>query len=419
MQNKKIFCILFIIVFLCILFFFFISAPGNFPTGIIFQIAPGNSLRSVSSGLKEDHIIRSRLTFETLVMLFSGEKRVISADYYFENKLSVLEVAWRISKGEHHMAPIAFTIPEGYNNTQIADIFVSKLSNFDKNEFLLKTQGLEGRLFPDTYFFFTTASEKEVLESIRKNFEKKMSLIRADILNAKKTTGRTEQDIIIMASLIEGEAKGDIDRKVISGILWKRLSIGMPLQADAATSAALLQKEGYEVVGVFIKTWHPDFLECNEKEERRDAMRVAAHLDIPFLTFDFEDVYKKEVADYMISEYKAGRTPNPDVMCNKQVKFGAFLKKAISMGADYVATGHYARVARASRKFKVLKVRKEGRLYKLNEPYELLTGRDSAKDQSYFLWTLRQEQLKRILFPVGHLKQTEVRKLSKKFNLPV
>ncbi|OGI94548.1 hypothetical protein A3A03_01630 [Candidatus Nomurabacteria bacterium RIFCSPLOWO2_01_FULL_40_18] len=234
MQNKKIFCILFIIVFLCILFFFFISAPGNFPTGIIFQIAPGNSLRSVSSGLKEDHIIRSRLTFETLVMLFSGEKRVISADYYFENKLSVLEVAWRISKGEHHMAPIAFTIPEGYNNTQIADIFVSKLSNFDKNEFLLKTQGLEGRLFPDTYFFFTTASEKEVLESIRKNFEKKMSLIRADILNSKKTTGRTEQDIIIMASLIEGEAKGDIDRKVISGILWKRLSIGMPLQADAA-----------------------------------------------------------------------------------------------------------------------------------------------------------------------------------------
>ena len=199
----------------------------------------------------------------------------------------------------------------------------------------------------------------------------------------------------------------------------KTVFMGLSGGVDSATSAALLQKEGYEVVGVFIKTWHPDFLECNEKEERRDAMRVAAHLDIPFLTFDFEDVYKKEVADYMISEYKAGRTPNPDVMCNKQVKFGAFLKKAISMGADYVATGHYARVARSSRKFKVLKVRKEGRLYKLNEPYELLTGRDSAKDQSYFLWTLRQEQLKRILFPVGHLKKTEVRKLAKKFNLPV
>ena len=96
------------------------------------------------------------------------------------------------------------------------------------------------------------------------------------------------------------------------------------------------------MVGVFIRTWHPDFLECNEEEERQDAMRVAAHLDIPFLTFDLADVYKKEVADYMIAEYKAGRTPNPDVMCNKEVKFGAFLKKALSMGADYVATGHYS-----------------------------------------------------------------------------
>ena len=91
-----------------------------------------------------------------------------------------------------------------------------------------------------------------------------------------------------------------------------------------------------------MRTWHPDFLTCNEEEERHDAMRVAARLDIPFLTFDFADIYKKEVADYMIAEYKTGKTPNPDVMCNKKVKFGAFFKKAISMGADFVATGHYA-----------------------------------------------------------------------------
>src|SRR3989344_7969918 len=124
----------------------------------------------------------------------------------------------------------------------------------------------------------------------------------------------------------------------------KVVFVGLSGGVDSAVSAALLKAQGYEVVGVFIKTWHPEFLECNVEEERRDAMRVAASLNIPFLTFDLEDVYKKEVADYMISEYKRGRTPNPDVMCNKEVKFGAFLKKAIAMGADFVATGHYARV---------------------------------------------------------------------------
>jgi len=177
----------------------------------------------------------------------------------------------------------------------------------------------------------------------------------------------------------------------------KKVFIGMSGGVDSSVSAALLKKQGYDVVGVFIRTWHPDFLKCNEEEERRDAMRVAAHLNIPFLTFDFEDVYKKEVADYMISEYKAGRTPNPDVMCNKEVKFGAFLNKAVSMGADYVATGHYAQ----------------------NRKNNLLKGKDPTKDQAYFLWTLKQSQLLKILFPVGHLNKRDVRKLAKKFKLPV
>ena len=171
----------------------------------------------------------------------------------------------------------------------------------------------------------------------------------------------------------------------------------------------MLKKQGFEVVGVFIKTWHPDFLVCNEEEESLDAMRVAAFLDIPFLTFDFEDVYKKEVADYMIAEYKAGRTPNPDVMCNKEVKFGAFLKKALSMGADFVATGHYALV----RQLKFPDLSDNGKFFSLQK------GIDPSKDQSYFLWTLKQEQLKHILFPVGDLKKTEVRILAKKFKLPV
>jgi tRNA-specific 2-thiouridylase len=180
----------------------------------------------------------------------------------------------------------------------------------------------------------------------------------------------------------------------------KVVFVGLSGGVDSAVSAALLKKEGYEVVGVFIKTWHPEFLECNEEEERRDAMRVAAHLGIPFLTFDLEKVYKKEVADYMISEYRKGRTPNPDVMCNKEVKFGAFLKKALLIGADYVATGHYAQNTQGN-------------------PVYLKKGKDPAKDQSYFLWTLGREQLRKVLFPIGHLKKSDVRKLAQKFRLPV
>ncbi|PIP69124.1 tRNA 2-thiouridine(34) synthase MnmA [Candidatus Nomurabacteria bacterium CG_4_9_14_0_2_um_filter_32_10] len=196
----------------------------------------------------------------------------------------------------------------------------------------------------------------------------------------------------------------------------KTVFVGLSGGVDSAVSAAILKKQGYEVVGVFIRTWHPDFLKCNEEEERLDAMRVAAHLDIPFLTFDLADIYKKEVADYMIAEYKIGRTPNPDVMCNKEVKFGAFLKKAIAMGADYVATGHYAQ----NKNFKRpdLKSLKRSDLKEL-ENFYLQKGVDPSKDQSYFLWTLKQEQLKRILFPIGYLKKIEVRKLAKKFNLPV
>jgi tRNA-specific 2-thiouridylase len=198
----------------------------------------------------------------------------------------------------------------------------------------------------------------------------------------------------------------------------KVVFVGLSGGVDSAVSAALLKKEGYEVVGVFIKTWHPDFLECNEEEERKDAMRVAAFLDIPFLTFNFEDVYKKEVADYMIREYRAGRTPNPDVMCNKEVKFGAFLKKALSMGADYVATGHYA--GKQSRPVFFSGPRAKTPDRSKNTGYaSLVKGVDPSKDQSYFLWTLKQEQLERILFPVGELKKAEVRQLAKKFNLPV
>jgi len=203
--------------------------------------------------------------------------------------------------------------------------------------------------------------------------------------------------------------------------------VGISGGVDSAVSAALLKEQGYEVVGVFIRTWHPDFIKCNEEEERHDAMRVATYLDIPFLTFDLSDVYKKEVADYMIAEYKAGRTPNPDVMCNKEVKFGAFLKKALSMGADYVATGHYAQnfCSCARQGLAQIKNTRTSPLTPLlikgegNKIYSLEKGADPSKDQVYFLWTLKQKQLSKIIFPIGHLNKTEVRKLAKKFKLPV
>jgi len=203
------------------------------------------------------------------------------------------------------------------------------------------------------------------------------------------------------------------------GIVYVGLSGGV----DSSVSAALLKKAGFDVHGVFIKVWQPNIEitgGCTWKEDRLDAMRVCAKLDIPFHTLDLEKKYKKEVVDYMINEYKAGRTPNPDVMCNKYIKFGGFFDWAMKKGTDYVATGHYARTRVKSYKVHNVKSKKKTwtkKLYKLDEPYELLTGVDTNKDQSYFLWTLTQKQLSKTLFPIGDLEKTEVRKLARKFGL--
>lgn len=180
----------------------------------------------------------------------------------------------------------------------------------------------------------------------------------------------------------------------------KTVFVGLSGGVDSSVSALRLLKRGYNVVGVFIKVWHPDFLVCDEEKDRLDAMRVAAHLKIPFLTFDAKEAYKRDVADYMISEYKAGRTPNPDVMCNKYVKFGTFLEFAKAHGADAIATGHYAQVRES------------------NGTHHLYRGHDSNKDQSYFLWTLTEEQLAYTLFPIGDTKKDDVRKEALSAGLP-
>jgi tRNA-uridine 2-sulfurtransferase len=178
-----------------------------------------------------------------------------------------------------------------------------------------------------------------------------------------------------------------------------KVFVGMSGGVDSSVSAALLKEQGFDVTGVFIKVWQPDFLDCTWIEDRRDAMRVAAHLDIPFITIDLEEEYKKEVVEYMISEYKGGRTPNPDVMCNKEIKFGAFFDKAKKLGANIIATGHYAQIEE-----------RDGR-------FSLLKGKDMNKDQSYFLWTIPEEKLAKILFPIGHMNKDEVRDVAKKYKL--
>lgn len=180
----------------------------------------------------------------------------------------------------------------------------------------------------------------------------------------------------------------------------KTIFVGMSGGVDSSTSAALLKEAGYSVVGVFIKVWHPDFLPCNWQEERLDAMRVCARLSIPFTTVDLASEYKKEVADYLVAEYRVGRTPNPDVMCNKNIKFGGFLNYARAQGADGIAMGHYAQTRET------------------DGTVELLQSKDLKKDQTYFLWTITQEELKDVQFPVGGYEKSEVRARAKKFNLP-
>ncbi len=192
----------------------------------------------------------------------------------------------------------------------------------------------------------------------------------------------------------------------------KKVWVGMSGGVDSSVSALLLKKQGYDVTGVFIKVWQPDDVECTWKDERRDAMRICAMLDIPFLTLDLSVEYKQHVVDYMISEYSKGRTPNPDIMCNRHIKFGGFLDLAKEMGIDYVATGHYANV-------KMTMEDQKGSNGHGKNIYTLCEGLDETKDQSYFLWTLTSCDLSRILFPIGHLKKTEVRKIAQKNKLPV
>jgi len=188
----------------------------------------------------------------------------------------------------------------------------------------------------------------------------------------------------------------------------KKVILAMSGGIDSSVAAALLKGAGFDVVGIFMKFWSEpskDGLQgawnrCCSPEAEKRARSVASYLSIPFYIYRFEREFKKRIVNYFLEEYKAGRTPNPCVVCNKEIKFGILLEKALALEADFVATGHYA----LKRKIK---------------NYKLLRAKDKNKDQSYFLWQLKQEQLKHILFPIGDYTKDEVRKLAKKFKLPV
>ena len=187
----------------------------------------------------------------------------------------------------------------------------------------------------------------------------------------------------------------------------KRVVVGLSGGVDSSVTAYLLKEQGYEVIGLFMKNWHDDSVtisdECPWLEDSNDAMIVADKLGIPFQTVDLSDQYKERIVDYMFNEYEKGRTPNPDVLCNREIKFDVFMDIALSLGADYVATGHYCR--------------KDEEVIEGNSVYKLLAGKDNNKDQSYFLCQLSQEQLSKAMFPIGELTKPEVREIAKKADL--
>lgn len=187
----------------------------------------------------------------------------------------------------------------------------------------------------------------------------------------------------------------------------KRVVVGLSGGVDSSVAAHLLIEQGYEVIALFMRNWVDDSViiseECPWIDDSNDALQVAEMLGIPFQVIDFSKEYKERIVDYMFKEYAAGRTPNPDVLCNREVKFDIFLDKAMSLGADFVATGHYCRKET---------VEIEGK-----EVHRLLAGVDPGKDQSYFLCQLSQEQLGKALFPIGHLQKSEVREIARKIGL--
>lgn len=233
-RNKRliafwILIVLYIIYVIAITNFYFFRAPKESKETII-HISSGQTVSGISLELKEKNIIRHSDLLKFLIKVFNDNNKIDIGDYKFEKDSSAWKIAWQISKGVHNIKPIKITLREGLTNEEMATILESKLSNFNKNNFLNREIAKQGYLFPDTYFFYPLTTTDEILEALTSNFENRIKKLNNDI----NESGRSLSNIITMASIIEKEASGKDDARIISGILWKRIEKGMPLQADAS-----------------------------------------------------------------------------------------------------------------------------------------------------------------------------------------
>jgi UPF0755 protein len=232
---KKIRIIIFSIALFFALFLSITATPKNAPKeGGIYTVVTGASLKSIGTDLEREHYIRSRVLFSTLVTFLGGENSISPGDYYLAPGEGVLGVARQIAKGDHKLLPIKVTIPEGENVRDMKEVLIEKLPEFDGEVFVLSARQFEGYLFPETYFFYPKATPEDVIREMRAMFERKTK----GLFTETALRGRSEKDIVVMASIIEREAHGENDRATIAGILWKRLAQGMALQVDATVAFA-------------------------------------------------------------------------------------------------------------------------------------------------------------------------------------
>jgi UPF0755 protein len=223
---QKVLNIFFVVCFLVIFGYYAFSSPLN-ANSVRIHVGINSTLTSISDELETRLVVRHSLVLKSLVYVFHGDKKIIRGDYVFLPHTNVLSIAYDIARGHHNVDPIRVTLREGATNDQIVEILSDKLEGFRKDLFLEKAQNMQGKLFPDTYFFYSLSGADEIFLDIQSNFVKRMALIQS---SASK---HTENEILTMASIIQKEALGESDAKVISGILWKRISLGMPLQVDA------------------------------------------------------------------------------------------------------------------------------------------------------------------------------------------
>lgn len=228
-KTKKYITYAFAFVIISISFYIFIKTPPKeYPLNTVVTIEEGESLQNITNNLYEQKVIKFPLLFRSAVIMLGGERNVIAGDYLLDKKEGPLDLAYRLIKGQFHLDILRITIPEGWNVYEIGDHLEKNLKNFDKETFVELAEGLEGYLFPDTYFIADTARPKTVINLMRSNFEEQIKNV-----GALATSTKSLHEIITMASILEGEANTTESRKIVAGILWKRITAGMPLQVDA------------------------------------------------------------------------------------------------------------------------------------------------------------------------------------------